>query len=330
MTVAQLKSPSGDIIGEFELPRSLSEVRLNRYVDFLIESFNMAEGNAVAGLIKAVNAFYGISVDELAGIATGNLYDDSHGFEGTLRSLYGWAVTLIEKFEPQLATLQEHQFSYNGRTFEMPVIVQAAARGEQILPSLSVIEAVEAAEVQRRIMQAIDDNRAARRKMMKDAGADIDGAEMIVAAAKIDIEKGVFVETQKYRDALHLVRNVQQAGDPNGSQMYSQFLQMLAVLYRERIDENTVESLPIDDGQREGFIQNRAAFFANIDAATALNCAFFLKNILTGYEGYASVVSFLTLLNFEVLAATLLRKGKRTTGRKGTTKPYFAASVGGN
>lgn len=329
MTVAHLKSPTGEIIGQFDLPRSLSDVRLNRYVDFLVESYGMAQGNAVTGLIRAVNAFYGIEIDKLTQIATGNLYTDGNQIEGTLRSLYGWAMRLIETFEPQLATESDHVLNYNGRTFEIPVIIQAAARGEQILPSLPVIVAIEAAEVQRRIMQAIEDNRSARRKLMKDAGADIDGAEMIVNAAEIDKAKGTFVETTAYRDALHLVHNMQQAGDPNGSLMYSQFLQLLAVLYRERIND-TVETLPIDDGQREGFIQNRAAFFANIDAASALNCAFFLRNILKGYEGFASVVSFLTLLNIEVLAATLLRKGRRMTGRKGTTKPYLKGLVGGN
>lgn len=325
MTTAQLKSPGGNVVAEFQLPRSLADVPLNRYVDFLIETSNIRrDDNAIAAIVRAVNSFYNIRVDELAAAAVGDFGINSPVFDGTLRSLYGWAVNLIEKFTPSLPTAENGTFQFGGKTFVMPTIIQSAARGEQMLPNLNVIEAIEAAEVQRRIGQAIDDNRAARRKLMKETGVNVDEMEMIVAAAERDKAAGNFVSTPQYLDALEIVNQIHNAGDPSGSFIYSQFLQMLAILYRE-----PDEHLPTNDGQRELFINNRAAFFAGIDAATALNCSFFLKSILKGFEGFAAAVIFLNLRTLEVLVLTRLLKKKRKTGRNATMKRFSNVSVGG-
>ena len=73
MTTAQLKSPGGNVVAEFQLPRSLADVPLNRYVDFLIETSNIRrDDNAIAAIVRAVNSFYNIRVDELAAAAVGD------------------------------------------------------------------------------------------------------------------------------------------------------------------------------------------------------------------------------------------------------------------
>ena len=218
-----------------------------------------------------------------------------------------------------MSTVETSRFQYGGAEFVVPGFLQSAIRGEKILPNLSVVESIEAAEAQRRYNQAIEDNRHKRRTLMKETGVNIEEEEMIVAQGEVDKKAGTFIETERYQSALHNVRHLQQAGDPNGSLLYSQLLQLLAILYRQE-----GETLPTADGAREGWINNRVVFFAGIDAATALNCAFFLSNILPGFEGYADAVGFLTRQNFAVLAVTRLRSRKRTTVNRRTMNRFLS------
>ena len=109
-------------------------------------------------------------------------------------------------------------------------------------------------------------------------------------------------------------------GDPEGSRMYSDYLELLAILALK-----DGERLPTATGERMTFIEQRIAFFQDINAETALDVDFFLSNTLMALKATHSIIGFLTLSLFGLAAATLNRKGKHTTTRKPIQKRYSTA-----
>ena len=137
------------------------------------------------------------------------------------------------------------------------------------------------------------------------------------------------VETIEAIEAAEVQRYTYQAtekvGDADGSLAYSMYLKMLAVLARKQ-----GERLPIDDGQRELWINNRAIHFQEIDAATALNVDFFLASIFPNSELNHTVGGSLSRQSFVLVVETLLKKGKPTTGHKTIMRKFSRGSGGGN
>ncbi|MGL6008496.1 MAG: hypothetical protein ACRC1D_03490 [Culicoidibacterales bacterium] len=321
MIKAKIIRPDNSVLIEFDLPRSLHEVQLSRFIDFLIESRPLqkdADPTAIVILTKAVSAFYGIDsgilFDAAAGLNTGH---DS--FAGSISQLYGHAAKLIGEFKPSLANGKK-AFQYKGDEYHVPTIIEQSIKGEYILADLSVAEVIEVSELSRFRDQATkakgDPNGSLKVKFDKMVGQKIDE----LANGGTDEQLKVIDEAarQMYREQVEI------DGDPDGSLMYSYYLKLLAVITRR-----SGEQLPVEDSTREYWIQERAAHFQEIDAATALDVDFFLTDISKSYVNAMRVGGFLKSRCFAVVAAIRLKSAK--PGKKASTirKKSLGKSAGG-
>lgn len=152
----KIQNAAGDTIAEFDVPSSLYEVPLNRYIDFLIEVDNSTPQNYLQQHAKAVSAFYGVDLsDVFNGVYQSQEEKDS--FElNTVAQLHGYAANLIDKHLKMLINtppvkVDTPYFDFQGERFHIPVIAtKVLASGlQEVLPNLTVIESIEAAEANR-------------------------------------------------------------------------------------------------------------------------------------------------------------------------------------
>ena len=309
----------GDEILNFDIPQSLSDVPLSRYIDFLVESRNM-DAAPIQATTKAVSAFYGIDLSILTGMEYGN--DDSGA--GTVTGLYGYAIGLISG---SAKNEQRTFFEYRGEQYYIPSFLLDVISGREIAPALSVIETIEASEAQRLVSQKLTaqnpiNNDFADRLRKIAANETLDTGVRAALIAAIDEEiKGANME----------------ANDPNGSTMYTGYLKTLAILRRK-----DGEVLPFSDSEREVLINERVKHFSGIniqtgarvdfgiDAQTALDVDFFLTGFLEFYGKTLPAIGFLSRLTFGLVVELLpVSKPKRSAKAGRTTKKHSGASDGG-
>lgn len=314
---ATLRIKGGNTVAEIDLPKTLAQVPLNRFIDFLVEcrKFGDENENQVMVMARAVSGFCDYPLAEIIEAEIGDVYNpDISGLGGSVNSLFGYISSLIQNAKGEAVTVEDSTFEHDGETYHFPIIVQQALAGEYNLPNLSVIETVEAAEIQRwkadRTQQKGDPDGYIKKRIMDVANAEIagldatDGNRAVILKAA---EKVVKMEVEK-------------SGDHTGAFLYSMYLKMLAILCRKE-----GEHMPFEDAQREAWINDRAVKFRGINAQLALNIDFFLTNILQGYGNAPHVAGFLTRQSFGLLVGMQLKSKKPTTGRKGTTKKYSSA-----
>lgn len=233
----QLKKPDGTIIAELPMYRSLYEVPLNRYIDFIKaeeplhdkEKLEAGEVNVARVLAKCVGEFFGVPLNSVMDAHYGNTDDIPSG--GVL-SLYVRISKLVEAFTPRIRTPRDCHFEYKGHQYTIPVISVKTMSDLHIpthlLPPVETGQMVEAYEVRR------------------------------MAKRQIDATK-----------------------DPDGSGLYTYYLNLLSVLALK-----DGELLPHGELDVENFIEARTLHFADIetgngiDAGTALDVDFFLANLM--------------------------------------------------
>lgn len=305
MIQGTLKKPDGGELVTFDIPTSLSEVPLSRYIDFLIHcrEFDQTSATAIAVMAKAVSAFFSVDIQTMLNASAGVFQASESSFAGAVSNLYGHVVKLIKDFKPEIKSTLSSAFTYKGEEYFIPGIVQQAIAGEFVLPDLSVSEVIEVAEISRwkdQVVQNRGDKDGTLLKRINDIAAG-----QIKAAGGKDPDGAITSAADKvYKMEL------ERAGDPDGSLSFTYYLQTLAVLCRKKD-----EQLPFEDSVREGWIQNRAFHFQEMDAATALNADFFLTNTLPFSEARPVAVGFLKNHSFAIVAATRLKSEKRSTGR---------------
>jgi hypothetical protein len=323
MKTAKILKPDKSVLIEFDIPETLRDVHLSRFIDFIVEARPLSastDTTAIVSMTKAVSAFYGLSANTLFDAAAG-LNTDAQSFAGSVSAMFAYATKLIADFQPELSTVEGGKsFSYMGAAYHIPPIIEQAIAGEFILPDLTVGEVIEVAELSR------------FREQVMTSRADKDGAlkmkidkiikEKIDAAGKNVTDKELLVITQAGEKAYR--EQIEIDGDPDGSLMFSYYLKLLATLTRR-----DGEALPVNDSQREVWIQNRAAHFQSVDAATALDVDFFLTDTLQSSNSGRRVGGFLKSQCFALVAATRLRSAKPTTARRGTRRKYLKRSDGG-
>lgn len=301
-TLKQKNAP--DIV--FDLPDHLGEVRLNKMIDFLVESRRLDEEDEAGAMVimaKAVSAFFDIPIDKIMDAHAG-VYHAS--VTNTVSNLFGHVAALISAYKPSLQTITE--LHYKGELYHIPIIKPQMIPGEYNLPSLTTIEVIEVAEVNRWKTQATkiagDPNGQLRKKIFEIAGVD-----------------------EKLQKAAEIVYNgkLEEAGDPDGSLIYSYYLKTIAILCKK-----PGEQLPLDGSVRESWIQERAYHFQDIDAATALGIDFFLTTFLKSYGGNLHAAGFLKNQCFALLVAIRLKKEKRSRKPWPIQKKRFKRSVGDN
>lgn len=310
MIQGTLKKPDGTSLLVFDIPSNLSEVPLSRYIDFLIHCREFDETNAtgITTMAKAVSEFLGIDLQTVL-LASAGVYNATEdAYTGAITNLYGYIVKLIKEFKPQVKASIAEAFEYRGEKYFVPGIVRQAIEGEFTLPDLSVVDVIEVAEIAR-FKQHVTSQRGDKDGTLRKRINDIANREI-----KDNHGKDPGGAIAKAADKVYNME-LERAGDPNGSLAFTYYLQMLAVLCRKQ-----GEQLPFEDSVREAWIQNRAFYFQEIDAATALEADFFLTSTLPYSVERPPAVGFLKNLSFAVVAATQLKKGKRSTGRLRTRK----------
>lgn len=313
---ATLKNTLGESAA-IELPRSLAEVPLSRYIDFIVEcrDFGNPEKNQVTVMAKACGAFYGQDLETMLSRTLREVEGaDIAGLDGSLSQLLGYALEVVRSAGGQIVSPEQAEVAYMGEVYRMPVFLQGALTGQDLLPGVTVIEAVEAAEVQRLASQTIEGRGnpgGQLRKRVMDMVVQAHGGEMPPPEVLKSAERMIQDETAK-------------AGDPDGSIIYSMYLNLLALLLRK-----DGEQLPVDDGERAAFVDARAAHFQQIDAQTALNVDFFLLNTSGGSESGHPAIGSLSRPMFDLLAATRLRAAKPAPKPNRKTRRSLAASGGG-
>ena len=311
MIQGSLNIKNGDLTSkmEFSIPENLSELKLSALVDFLVCTRSIDRNDPASALVSmagAVSAFYGIGIDS---ILQSDSQIDSTAIQ-TVSQLFGYATNVISNFKPQLYENGNHVFEYNGEKYFCPIIKDLAISGEKELPALTVMEVVEVAEVNRWKVQATsiagDPDGKLKKRVFDAAGiTDMSTPELQKAAAQV------------------YVSEVEAAGDPDGSLLYSYYLRTIAILCKKE-----GEQLPLQDSQREAWIQQRAFELQGIDAATALNMDFFLTSFSKSSGQSLGAVGFLRNQCFAAVAAIQLKKGKHTNGQSRRARRLLKRSAG--
>lgn len=327
---ATLTRRGGAILATIELPKTLKQVPLNRFIDFLVECRNFGDENQNQFVVmaRAISAFCDHPLSDIVEAELGS--DEITALDGGLRGLFGYISNLIHTAKGTLLTPGNASFEYMGETYTIPVIMQQAMAGEYTLADLSVIETIEVLEVERfktqKTLMSGDPNGHIRQKIM----------------AVANEEMGVYEPGDSRRMAISTAANAmiaaetEKAGDPDGSLLYSKYLKMVAILCRSKGDKKDREEwgkIWSNDARREAWINERAAHFSfnpangtiGIDSQTALNVDFFLTNILASSAQSHSVATFLSRQSFVLLASIRLKSGKRNSERKTTMRRYSSA-----
>jgi len=315
MSIKATLTANGRTLAELNLPRSLADVRLSQFVNFLVECRNLedTETGQLQTMCRAISAFCDVPLETIIQAEAGNVQNIT-GLESSVSGVFGYLANLIGGAQGEPLTADKAEFQYKGETYRIPYIVQLALAGEVNLPGLSVIETIEALEVQRWKLQATknqgDPDGAIKRRIMGEATAEVS------LLPQTDRNRAKILEAAEKTAAIE----IEKAGDPNGSLLFSMYLRMLAVLCRK-----PGEHMPFEDSARETWIQERALHFADIDAQTALNVDFFLSNIFKPYENGPLAPGSLIRQSFAVLVAIRLRKPKRKTAQGSTMRKYSSA-----
>ncbi len=312
---ATIKRKGGEPLAEIEIPRSLDSLPLNRFINFLVECRKFGEEDSIPVLVmaNAISDFCDYPLAEIIQAEVGDITGkNAAGLDGTITQIFGFISQMVMNAKGEPVDPENAVFEYEGERFRIPVAMQQALAGEYTLPTFTVIEVIEAAELKRltqnTIQQKGDPNGFLKARIMAVAASETetlpegDPRRVTITAAA---EKLVAVETEN-------------AADPSGSLLYSMYLRLLAIICRKE-----GEHLPFDDAEREAWITNRAAFFRGISAKKALDVDFFLTSTLSNYENAPPAVGFLTRQSFSLAAAMQLKTPKGKGRQKPTTKKYL-------
>jgi len=275
----QLKKPDGTIIAELPMYRSLYEVPLNRYIDFVKaeeplhdkEKLEAGEINVARVLAKCVGEFFGVPLNSVLDAHYGNTDDIP---SGGLQSLYVWIANLVGTFQARIRTPQDCYFDYKGERYTVPII------GVQTLSALPLLPVVETGQM----IEAYEIRRIAKR----------------------------MVETTQ---------------DPDGSGLYTYYLNLLSVLALK-----DGERLPYGESEVENFINARTEYFADIhggngvDAGTALDVDFFLASLMRPCEVTGAAIGTLTNHALD-LVARIAKRGKPNRKRSTPQSPTASKSL---
>jgi hypothetical protein len=130
-----------------------------------------------------------------------------------------------------------------------------------------------------------------------------------------DLQAGEMIEAYEIK---RLAQNRIGEGDPDGTYLYTYYLQLLAVLARKEGDR-----LPHSDSECADFIERRTVHFQEIDAGTALDVDFFLAMQMQPSDKTRTAVGCLSNQVLDLVHATRKRgrrNMKRSTRLSGAAK----------
>ena len=147
MITARLKNAAGNVLCEIRLPEHLHEMTLQQYVSF--DSVASGEGNPIAIMAEAVQDFTGVDMRTIIEAQVGDVYKRADALDESLRSVFGYISRLITAYEPKMYNQDLHEFQYKGDTYRIPYIRTMPLGLGEVLPDISVVEAIEALELLR-------------------------------------------------------------------------------------------------------------------------------------------------------------------------------------
>lgn len=324
MIVASLKTPSGETVVDIPLPSNPSELSLVKYVSFLIEvaKIDLPGKNVVHVMAKAVSEFSGVDIDTIFLAKLGEDWTaETQAIEG-IKTLYGWCVSKIGKYKGVLRGDDDHEFRYQGETFQIPVI-RVQQIGGTILPDIETGEAIEAFETVRSFSEHIEKGSSVREcvAMLQTLSLSDDKAPYMKRLRLIVPETdGIDLENADYE---YLQGVLAKHGDEDGNYTYSRYLTMMAILCRKQ-----GEKLPSNESERRKFIAERSAFFQGIDAQTAMDVDFFLLSIFNRLGKTHPVIGSLIHPAIGAGVGMIRQKEMPMQGRSSTRKLFTKGSVG--
>lgn len=148
-------------------------------------------------------------------------------------------------------------------------------------------------------------------------------------AALPDLPHGLTVQEAIEAYEVARIAQVRQAdGDPDGSALYTYYLNLCAILLRKEGEE-----LPLSESDLDAFIQSRTQFFHSLplSAGVALDVDFFFGALMKPSEQTRAAVGSLSNLLFNLTLATARagrRKSRRTPTPSNAQKRPSSVSVG--
>lgn len=322
MIVVKLKTPAGVEVCDVELPESPAELPLARYVSFMNEvaKMRLQGNNIVVTMARAVAEFAGKPLDVILTAHFGKEWESNESSIDGIRALYGWCIETIGQYKGALRTGENCVFTHRGQKFEIPVIVLKSMSGV-MLPDIETGDAIEAFEVVRTFGDSIEKAASVQECVAAIRNGDPETAEYIKRLKALAPEtSSINFEAATDEQFLQIL---DRHGDDNGDYVYSRYLHMLAILCRK-----PKEKLPWKPAERKKFINERAAFFQDIDTQTALDIDFFLLNMLTVLKKNHQTAGSLAHQAFGATVETRRLKGRLITGQSSIRNPYTKGLVG--
>lgn len=301
---AKITGSNGELIAQFDIPNSASEVPLSRFVSFLHEDGkkHLAGANAILCMTKAVSEFCGVDHDKI--LASDFIGDTSDRkfvtgigriYAACVEAVSGWAGRQRNSF----------YFTHNDTEYHIPSIYFDSLAGH-ILPAMTTNEAIESLETIRIFEEHIKRSASVRDcAAMIISGVD-EGGEYMKRLRAILPE----ASNLKPSDTEKLFDLAEKHGDPDGNFQFTRYIKMIAILARKR-----GEMLPTNDPEKRVFIADRMREFENIDTQTALDVDFFLLSTCNASGMIKPVIGSLIRQALEVAVEMKVRSGRRTSGQ---------------
>lgn len=153
MIQGQLKTESGEIICEIDLPQDAGEIRLNQYIPFIChvrrlnDEKQMENTTVVQVMAEAIGEFCDVDLDEVFRAKMGDLYAEEETLYDTLRGIWGYLVKVLISFKGNLRVGQDFSFECEGEDFEIPFHQHVALISGNVMPGLNVQQSVECLEI---------------------------------------------------------------------------------------------------------------------------------------------------------------------------------------
>ena len=297
------------------LPASLYEVPLNRYIDYVVALRGIdtaPESKQLLQITEALSAFYGVPLSEFLMADYGGPINDNGTLVDTVNKLFGYTSKLIADAVNTLKSDGICLFEHAGANWHIPAIIQGTLSGA-LLPEISVIQAVEALEVQRRAV------------MQYESSADAEMRARIFRAAEIPAASEVKKALEEAAQSVYESERTANA-DPSGNEMFTRYVRLLALFARRVNADGTPDAMPMPDNERTNWIDDRMLHFAGgefvpcVSAAAAIKVDFFLSNMLLASKRNLPPIGFLIASLFGILGATRLQFAPNKKAIKGQRK----------
>ena len=322
----QLKKPDGTIIAELPMYRSLYEVPLNRYIDFIKAEEPLSRYSGLVSREGQLNRFVDFVKDAMSDNTTPE--DLQRMYESFLET----DIPIRDKEEDELKEINVARVMAKcvGEFFGVPLnsVLGAHYGNTDDIPSgglqsLYVWIANLVGTFQARIRTPQDcyfDYKGGRYTV------PIIGVQTLSALPLLPaMDTGQMIEAYEIRRIAK--RMVETTQDPDGSGLYTYYLNLLSVLALK-----DGERLPYGESEVENFINARTEYFADIhggngvDTGTALDIDFFLASLMRPSEVTGAAIGTLTNHALD-LVQRIARRGKPNRKRSTPQSPTASKSL---